>query len=160
MIIDAKERRRFQAKVVPDGHGCLIWTGYKSPDGYGRFRATRNGKSTAQMAHRIAFEHAFGEIPPGLQVDHTCLNRACVNPDHFRLVTNKQNCEHRGPRRGSKSGVRGVSWSGGKWHVVVTHYGKFHSGGKFDDLAEAEQAAIELRKSLFTHNLSDRQSVA
>ena len=88
----SSEIARFQTKVKHGDNGCLIWTGYKSPDGYGRFRATRDGRSSAKMAHRVAWEHAHGAIPDGMQVDHTCFNRACVNPNHLRLVTNKQNC--------------------------------------------------------------------
>lgn len=153
MIITDRERKRFQDKVVLDDCGCLVWTGYRSPDGYGRFRATRNGRSTAKMAHRIAYEHAYGEIPDGMQVDHTCLNPACVTPEHFRLVTNKQNCEHRNPRAGSKSGIRGVSWSGERWHVVVVHNYHHYDGGSYDDLEEAKLAAIALRNRLYTHNI-------
>lgn len=43
------------------------------------------------MAHRIAWELTNGEIPKGLQIDHLCMNKPCVNPEHMELVTNREN---------------------------------------------------------------------
>lgn len=93
-------------------------------------------------------------------VDHTCHNRSCVNPDHLRVVTNKQNAENlRGANRASKSGVRGVWFAPtrGKWVVQVRHNGRRYSGGSHLTLEAAEQSAIALRNRLFTHNDADRK---
>jgi hypothetical protein len=101
MIITESERKRFQAKVAPSDHGCLVWTGSKDPDGYGRFRVTRNGNPLIGMAHRVAYEHTYGQIPIGLTVDHLCFVPACVNPDHLRLLTRSENSANiRGVRDG------------------------------------------------------------
>ena len=77
---------RFPQMTQTDTSGCVIWTGAKS-DGYGLLRI---GKKTF-LAHRIAYERDRGPIPKGYHIDHLCRNRACVNTDHLRLVTPRQN---------------------------------------------------------------------
>lgn len=144
----------FERRTKEQG-GCLIWTGDTTEDGYGII--VSNGRRV--RAHRYAWERENGPIPAGLQIDHRCFNRACVLTSHLRPATNKQNNEHRpGPARNSTSGVRGVRWNSQRqtWQVVVKHHGKQHYGGAFDNLAEAEVAAIQLRNSLYTHNDLDR----
>jgi hypothetical protein len=55
--------------------------------------------------------------------------------------------------------VRGVHWekASGKYRVTVRHNYRKYFGGEFDNLADAEAAAIELRNRLFTHNDLDRE---
>ena len=66
---------------------CLIWPGHISSEGYGRY--WRDGRQI--YAHRAAFEAVFGLIPDGLVIDHLCRNRACVNPEHMEVVSNREN---------------------------------------------------------------------
>ena len=67
--------------------GCTLWLGAKSMGGYGMLRVGGAGK----YAHRLSWETSRGPIPDGLVLDHICRNRACINPDHLRVVTMREN---------------------------------------------------------------------
>ena len=67
--------------------GCWEWRGALSRQGYGIFCQER--KNIA--AHRISFSVFKGPLLPKLVIDHICRNRKCVNPDHLRQVTQKEN---------------------------------------------------------------------
>jgi hypothetical protein len=77
---------RFWSKVNADGI-CWQWTASLNTGGYGQFRL---GKSM-RLAHRVAYEILVSPIPDGLDLDHLCRNRGCVNPDHLEPVTRRTN---------------------------------------------------------------------
>lgn len=149
--------QRFWAKVHKTDT-CWNWTAFTNR-GYGTFQF--EGKSV--LAHRFAYKAVVGEIPKGMQVDHKCHNRRCVNPDHLRLATPKQNNEnHRGePRPGNTSGVRGVSWrsSTQRWVAQVRHNGQMVYARTFRNLEDAEAAVIAKRNQFHTFNDADRTAV-
>lgn len=148
------DEERFWSKVDKSGE-CWEWTASKNAQGYGRIRATRG----MVKAHRFAYEISKEQIPPGMEIDHTCHNRGCVKPGHLRLVTRKQNMENlTGWRSNNTSGVRGVSWSKDrqKWIAFTRHNSKRLNLGRYDSLAEAEAVVITKRNELFTHNDLDR----
>ncbi len=78
---------RFWAKVDASGD-CWEWTGAKLTQGYGHF-GVRAG--VHRSAHRVAWELLIGPIPDGLEIDHLCRNRSCVNTDHLEPVTRRVN---------------------------------------------------------------------
>jgi len=77
---------RFWRKVTVTPE-CWIWRAHCGPNGYGRFWTG----TTMGYAHRWAYEFFVGPIPEGLELDHLCRNRACVNPSHLEPVTKKTN---------------------------------------------------------------------
>lgn len=135
---------------------CWEWTGAKNEKGYGRFTFGYQDKKRTVRAHRAVYTALVGEIPKGKYLDHTCYNPACVNPEHLRPVTNKQNLENRSGAY-SATGVRNVYLNvRGKPYVQVKHHGKLHRRYGFDSVEEAAEAARQLRLQLFTHNDADR----
>jgi len=45
-----------------------------------------------RLGHRLVWEFLVGEVPGGLDLDHLCRDRRCVNPDHLEPVTRSVNC--------------------------------------------------------------------
>lgn len=82
---------KFFARVVPmmDDRGCWEWSGALHPQGYTQFWVP--GESIPRKGHRASYEIHNGPIPKGLDIDHLCRNRGCVNPKHLEAVTHREN---------------------------------------------------------------------
>jgi HNH endonuclease len=78
---------RFYRYVAAGPNGCHIWTAATNPKGYGIFKV--DGRSV--LAHRFAKRHRGGTVPAGLELDHLCRVRRCVNPAHLEMVTHAEN---------------------------------------------------------------------
>ena len=86
-----KYRLDFYSKKVGD---CIIWTGSKTPTGYGRL--CYQGKNLS--AHRASYVVYKGKIKDSLHVLHTCDNPSCINPDHLYTGTHQDNMRDREDR--------------------------------------------------------------
>ena len=121
---------RFDNLVMPEPNtGCFLWVGTThGRTGYGYFapESLRHPRTRPVLAHRFAYEREKGEIPPGLQIDHLCRVRRCVNPAHLEAVTLKENimrgvgfapvnaskthCENGHPFNETNTGSRKEGW--------------------------------------------------
>ena len=86
-----------------------MWTAYINEAGYGQLTVWNKGSNKTFKAHRLAYEFEVGEIPAGLDLDHLCRNRKCVNPAHLEPVTRRTNL------------LRGISWNGSKTSCINGH---------------------------------------
>lgn len=92
-VMDDQQRARFWASAqVGTPTECWPWLRCTKPRGYGVFNVyVPNRGRTYFLPHRVAWELTHGAIPAGLQIDHLCRQRSCVNPAHLDLVTSKEN---------------------------------------------------------------------
>lgn len=86
---------------------CILWEGART-NGYGALRV--GGRVV--YAHRLAYEAAYGPVPSGLNVLHSCDNPPCINPEHLRAGTQADN-------------VRDM-WVRGRAVPPPVHYGETH----------------------------------
>ena len=90
-IIGHHARKPAAADYVEEDHGhttpCWIWQRANHTAGYGAAR--HNGEST--VAHRVYYERIVGPVPEGMELDHLCRVRRCVNPDHLEPVPHSEN---------------------------------------------------------------------
>lgn len=77
--------KRWAANVDTSGgpDACWPWTGYRSPENYGRLRIRCKKGEPPSYAHRVGFELFRGPIPRGTHILHRCDNPPCCNPDHL-----------------------------------------------------------------------------
>lgn len=129
---------------------CEHYPGTVNGDGYGQI--TIDG--VTYLAHRIAFQLHVGTIPRGWMVDHACRVPICINWQHLRLATNKQNQENREVTSYGVSGLRGVVYLKhlDRYRAQVRHNGKLHTFGSYQTPEEAAAVVATKRAELFTHS--------
>lgn len=138
---------RFWSKVAgrEDPEGCWVWTAAKVRDTYGVF--WDGGRLV--YAHRFLYELVNGVIADKMDLDHSCHNKACVNPSHLRVCTRSQNLCNRSKGSRNTSGFKGVSaWKNGRWQAYINHDRKRIPLGLFGTKEEAFSAYCEASKKL------------
>lgn len=71
---------------------CWVWIGNRDDDGYGRVTLRVDGKHKKVRAHRLAHEVFRGvKLTPEETLDHLCLCKACIHPNHTEAISNSEN---------------------------------------------------------------------
>ena len=74
-------------RIIDASTDCWIMKRVLNSQGY--VNMIRLGKT--KLAHRMVYEALVGAIPEGMDLDHLCRNRACVNPEHLEIVSRREN---------------------------------------------------------------------
>lgn len=88
----SKAPDNFLAKIKVNDSGCWEWLGYISQKGYGQLSCNCRGIA----AHTFSYELFIGPVPMGLELDHLCNVKHCVNPVHLEPVTQAENMRRAG----------------------------------------------------------------
>lgn len=105
--------------LVDEDTDCWIWQKATMEDGYAVGR--RNGRSW--LMHRWYYEQHIGPIPDGLQIDHLCRVRCCVNPAHLEPVTQTENRLRGDLTKLTAGQVRAIRASAEDSSVLAGRYG-------------------------------------
>ncbi len=69
---------------------CIEWVGRHDRDGYAFVQVP--GVRGPRRVHILRYVAKYGAVPAGLVLDHfACDNKGCVNPDHVRPVSQREN---------------------------------------------------------------------
>jgi hypothetical protein len=82
--------QRFWDKVSGNSSGCWNWTGCKCRS-YEAFYPRFTLGGTSFPAHKVMYLVTYGDVPEGMEIHHECRNTICVNPNHLRMVTGREN---------------------------------------------------------------------
>lgn len=115
---------------------CWLWNGRRDSAGYGRSsiytgycKIRKRGVPKTVGAHQKAYIEAFGAIPKGASVCHSCDVRNCVNPNHLYLGSMLKNMNDARDRKRFHNQKkthcrRGHPYSGENLSIVVGKKGR------------------------------------
>lgn len=92
------------AKAERTPSGCLVFTGCRNADGYGKLAERINGKVVYWQAHRFVYTRQVEPIPPGMMVCHKCDNPPCIEISHLFLGSPADNARDKTEKGRTPSG--------------------------------------------------------
>ena len=137
-------------KKVDKTATCWTWTGSIS-NRYGVFciRDSSGSWHNAQAHVLSMLIDGRGPVLDGMDIDHLCENRLCVNPKHLAIVPHAENLRSQGLRTDNATGVRGVRWDKErrKWMAEACFDYKRYNLGRFDCFEDAKNAVSTFWKT-------------
>ena len=108
---------------------CWIWARYVNGGGYGR--TSMNGRGVP--AHVRYWIEANGLVPAGLELDHLCRVKACVNPDHLEAVTHAENIWRGAAKKWTEAEITDMLTmtareAANRYGVSASYHGKLKNG--------------------------------
>lgn len=98
---DLKDRFEDSYNEIPNG--CWEWQ-KGTLQGYGNFWITPTKRIGAhRMSYKLYVDENLPEYSQDTQVNHTCDNPLCVNPEHLYLGTHKENMNDATTRKRRKT---------------------------------------------------------
>jgi len=102
-------------ELTVDKGGCLLWQGFVRPNGYGVVVFRGRQRSVHAVVKHLCDPGGFN-FEPGMDVDHTCNERSCINPAHLEAVTHQENMRRARDRR--RTCRAGHPWNEENTYVV------------------------------------------
>ena len=134
---------RFASKSMPEPNtGCWFWLGHLDRDGYGTFNVTHTER---ERAHRFALALRLGRPVVGL-VLHSCDQPSCVNADHLREGTQRENIADM-DRRGRRARGYKRPWRSGAGHWMISKPGSIARGERANKSSLTVSDVLAIRES-------------
>lgn len=157
------EERFWKMVAPPNENGCRLWLGAKSTSStgdYGSFSlyAPRPLPRKVVKAHVFSWELVHGPVPEGLELDHLCRVRLCVEEKHLEPVTHQVNML-RGDGVASINASKSFCNNG---HPLFGDNVRMEGGGRLRRCKACAKAAMErfMQKNPLYNKLRDRKSEA